>query len=451
MRNGFLLSLAIVVLGTGIATAQSAYSAKPAALLPPMAAERDAPESLFPKMPVTTTSAPSDIVPTTYFAGDDGVPATTACADCVGCGKLGSTGYPPGTVWASAEFLGWRIKNGPTPPLVATSPPGTLGILGQDSTMVLVGNAGIKFNELAGARIMLGVWIDEDETVGLEGGYFLLGSRSRDSSVSGSGAPGTPLITRPFFNALFGVEDSELVAFPNAISGTVNVHASTRMQGAELNELVNAWCGSGYRIDLLCGFRFLQLNEGLDIAENVNLLPNVAVLGGTNFSILDQFDATTRFLGGQVGMKSELRRGRFFADFAGKVAAGWVNEIVDIQGSTVISAPGFTPTASPAGLLALPTNSGHHTRTRFAVLPEGKLDFGIQVCDCMRIYVGYDILYLSNAVRPGSQIDRVLNPTQIPLNTLGAGSLIGAPRPAFDFHETDFWAQGIHAGVSFHF
>jgi Putative beta barrel porin-7 (BBP7) len=68
----------------------------------------------------------------------------------------------------------------------------------------------------------------------------------------------------------------------------------------------------------------------------------------------------------------------------------------------------------------------------------------------MRVYVGYDFLYLSNAVRPGDQIDRELNPTQIPVNG-STGGLVGAPRPTFNFHETDFWAQGIRFGVALRF
>jgi hypothetical protein len=180
------------------------------------------------------------------------------------------------------------------------------------------------------------------------------------------------------------------------------------------------------------------------------VLPNVPSIGGTTFVIQDRFHTSNRFYGGQVGARGEVRRGRFFADFNSAIALGGVDEVVNIRGITVITPPGSAATATAGGLLALPTNSGRHTRSRFAVAPEAGLDIGYQVTERIAVSIGYDFLYLSNAVRPGDQIDRVLNPTQIPVNGT-TGGLAGAPRPAFTFHETDFWAQGIRFGASFRF
>ncbi len=68
--------------------------------------------------------------------------------------------------------------------------------------------------------------------------------------------------------------------------------------------------------------------------------------------------------------------------------------------------------------------------------------------DSVRIYVGYTLLYWSNVVRPVDQIDFGINPTQLP-TAAGPGTLVGPARPAFNFHETDFWAQGVNLGVMF--
>jgi hypothetical protein len=47
-------------------------------------------------------------------------------------------------------------------------------------------------------------------------------------------------------------------------------------------------------------------------------------------------------------------------------------------------------------------------------------------------------------VRPGDQVDLLVNPTQI-----NSGTLVGAARPQFDFKESDFWLQGVNLGLEY--
>jgi hypothetical protein len=103
-------------------------------------------------------------------------------------------------------------------------------------------------------------------------------------------------------------------------------------------------------------------------------------------------------------------------------------------------------TPAPGGFLALPTNMGHFDRDHFAVVPEFGLHFGYQVTDHVRAFAGYTFLYWDNVVRPGNQIDLTVNPSQVPPHTL-----VGAPRPAFAFQGSDFWAQGLDFGLEFRF
>jgi len=41
------------------------------------------------------------------------------------------------------------------------------------------------------------------------------------------------------------------------------------MDGAELNALQNLCCGPDFRLDLLSGFRYFEVDEGLGITENL--------------------------------------------------------------------------------------------------------------------------------------------------------------------------------------
>jgi hypothetical protein len=307
----------------------------------------------------------------------------------------------------------------------------------------------IDNEERSGGRFRAGYWFNCQQTCGIEGGYFFLGSRSVNFTV-GSPDVGSAVIGRPFFNVITGAEDAQLVSIPGVLTGAVAANLSSRLQGAELNGICNLCCGCRGRVDLLAGFRYLELNEGLGITENLLVAPNVPVSGGTAFRVNDQFNTRNRFYGGQLGARAEFWRGNLFVNVRGLVALGCTDQVVDVAGSTVITQPGMLPTVGNGGLLAQPTNSGHFSRDQFAVVPEVGINVGYQVTQHLRAFVGYTFLYWSNVVRPGDQIDRALNPTQLPV-TAAAPHLIGPARPVPLFSDTDFWAQGISFGVEFRY
>ena len=123
---------------------------------------------------------------------------------------------------------------------------------------------------------------------------------------------------------------------------------------------------------------------------------------------------------------------------------------VSINGSTTDSLPGFPTVAAPGGLLARSTNSGRHYGNSFCVIPELQVNVGWNVTSWLRAYVGYDFLFISNVVRPGNQIDPYVNTNLLP--GFSGGKVLpptpGGPyRPAFQMNRTDFWAQGVTAGV----
>jgi hypothetical protein len=371
-------------------------------------------------------------------------------AACAQAPRVGWDGPcpPAGRFWASGEYLLWWIRDSHLPPLVTASPPASAGILGQPGTIVLFGGR-TENEERSGGRFRAGYWFDCQQTCGIEGGYFFLGSRSVNFTAGSAGA-GSAVIARPFFNVITGAEDAELVSVPGMLTGATAVNLSSRLQGAELNGVCNLCCGCSGRVDVLAGFRYLELTEGLGITEDLTVAPGVPVSGGTVFRVNDQFSTRNRFYGGQVGARAEFWRGNLFVNVRGMVALGSTDQVVAVAGSTVIAPPGQVPTVANGGLLALPTNSGHFSRDQFAVVPEVGINVGYQVTQHLRAFVGYSFLYWSNVVRPGDQIDRGVNLTQVP-GSATASHLIGPARPAPVLRDTDFWAQGISFGVAFRY
>ena len=122
-----------------------------------------------------------------------------------------------------------------------------------------------------------------------------------------------------------------------------------------------------------------------------------------------QLPDPNRFNGGQVGLKGEWHWNRWSLDGRTIIAIGDVSEEVDIFGSKVANG-----VASSGDLLTQAgTNIGVHRRNRFAWSPEAALNLGYQVTDHMRVFVGYDFLYLSDVVRAGDQVNLAVNPNPL--------------------------------------
>ena len=428
------------------------------------------PPTTLPR-PALPTPANQSAAPPSPVGGESAICWPWAPAD--------STCGPPRCFWVSGEYLLWWIKGSQVPPLVTTGTPGasTLpGVLGQSDTTVLFGGSDLDNPVRSGGRFGGGFWLNDCQTIGLEGSYFFLGSRSVHFDDS------TGLIARPFFDVINGIQNAELVSFPGIATGNIQVSAFSRLQGAELNLLCipcctpccdpcadqacgsgetakhnaycNTCCGCNYWVSLLGGFRYLQLDEGLDITESSQVNPDLAagspLFGGSTINIGDQFDTHNYFYGGQIGAKAEICWGRWFVDVVGKVALGDSHEVVDIHGVTAITSPAGTTVVTPAGFLASESNSGQFSRDRFAVLPEIGINVGCQITPCMRAFVGYTFLYWSSVVRPGDQVDVGLSGTQIPTDTR-FNPQAGPARPAVLLRDTDFWAQGINFGLEFRY
>jgi hypothetical protein len=376
-------------------------------------------------------------------------PSNGACANPDCCEAVNSPPSANDRAWFDADFLLWWIKNGNVPPLVTTSPPASRGILGQPGTVILFGpGSDLERSPSAGGRFTAGCWLDECRCFGVEGSYFFLDPRGNHFTAAGDGSPGSPVIARPFFNTATGMEDSQLVAFPGVLAGRVEVDPTSRLQGFEANALCCLCCSCNCSLQALAGFRYLDLDEGLGINENLTVLPGVPLLGGSQFVLHDGFSTHNQFYGGQLGLRGQAWQGRLFAVANAKVGLGDCQQTVDISGFIQITTPAGAVSTQPGGLLALPSNSGHFFGEHFAVVPEASLVVGYQVTDHLALTIGYTFLYWSNVARPGDQIDRSINPAALPING-GAG--MPASRPAFSLQDTDFWVQGLTFGLELRF
>jgi hypothetical protein len=367
----------------------------------------------------------------------------------------------------------WWIKTTPLPPsLITTGPvsdiPGALGHGG-----VALSNNGLSFDPLSGVRLSAGGWLDGDQVLAIDVGGFLLAKHTRSIALQ-SDATGTPVLAFRYLDPPVGgvaAEDAFQASVPATLSagppqlgpyaGGLGLSASTRLWGTEANLMANlgncpACADDHSRLywQMLGGFRYLDLGEGLDLVFNRQAIPGSGsnvVFQGVPFpdpsavSSQDSFQTRNQFYGGQVGVRAGYVSGRFGLEFSGKVALGASHEVVNVFGTSTLTPNEGSSVTVAGGQFAGPSNIGRTTRDEFAVVPEVGLRAAYQLNDYLSASIGYHFLYWSRVVRPGRQVDLIVDTRGNPVDPGFTGEQVMFPRPLFN--HSDFWAQGLTFGL----
>jgi hypothetical protein len=349
-----------------------------------------------------------------------------------------------GRIYGRVEGMEWFIRDAHTPPLVTVGNPADAvpGALGQPGTAIVFGG-NIDTGMHAGAQFTLGYWFNNSKEVGLEASYWYLARRSAQFGIFG-GANGLAIIARPFFDANLQIENADVVAVPGVQQGFTNQRLTDRLNGGEFNLLVGAMGDTWYHIGLIAGVRIFHLDEDLEMLTITQALPLPPVTISDAFS--ETFHTSNQYAGGQIGIDLALRNESWVWDFRGTASIGGNWEEANINGLAqhFDTDTGFT--TGPGGLYAQPTNIGNHHRGSFAFFGEIGTSLTYWWTEWFNMRIGYRFLYLSAVARPGDQIDRVVS-----IQPIGGGPILGVNRPAFSFHETEFWAHGVNFGCELRF
>jgi hypothetical protein len=440
MRKACFASLLLLAAGAGLAPAQAPGNLPPAPVpvIVPAPPTLSAPELLPPPgpAPVAGPPAPPQLVPVPP-PGPYGSGAPVIVPPC---------DHAP-TVWFQTDLLLWWVKSGPlNVPLVTTGSASDAipGAIGQPNTQVLHGGNGLNYGTFAGARFDIGAWLDAKDRFGIDAGLFLIGENTTGFRAF-SDLNGLPLLAVPFVNAQTGRHDQVPVAGPDTFAGGAIVRSSSRMWGTNLDGLFNVYRGGGVQVTLVGGFEFLHLREDLNLST-----PDVDISDGRNngvvFNTFDDFKTVNDFYGGRIGARVNYRWRFVTVDLLAAVGLGGTHQSLAVDGfNSSLDAQSFTPAVGPGGIFAQPTNMGHTSGWDFTVVPQAQLKLGFDVWHNVRFILAYDFLYWSSVVRPGAQVNGVLNLSQNSL--LGGGSLVGLAQPAPLFNRSDFFAQGLSLGL----
>jgi hypothetical protein len=426
MKNEFYGSVVALLAGAGFAVAQEPP------LLPfrPMQAS---PSPVAPGLSYWTTPAPAD--PMMMHSAPDRYRA-----------------------WGSVEYVLWWLRDPHLPnPLVTSGDPNSNnpGALNAGGTPLFGG----AFNHggLSGIRMSAGVWLDSSAIIGIEGSGFVLPKQSRTFSGT-SDANGNPVLAFRYIDAPppinTGAEDAFQASIPGQFRGRLAVQSSTLFWGTEANLVFALRTTDTCRFQGLLGFRYLDFTDTLSLSWLNQALPgSVVPFLGNNFgapnaiSSIDCFQARNQFYGGQIGLRGECSFGNAFVGVSGKLALGSTHEVLQISGMSALLQPGAAASVVNVGQFAGPSNIGRFTRNQFATVPEVDLKLGYNITPNVRVFVGYDFLYLSNVVRANSQVDLIVDTRANPVN---GGFVAPTPTTTFPrvpFVRTDVWAQGLNAGL----
>ena len=182
------------------------------------------------------------------------------------------------------------------------------------------------------------------------------------------------------YNAVTGLQNAQLVAFPGLTSGTLSASDTSRLLGAGISYRGGIGSWGGEHFSALVGYRYLRSSDSLAISSS-----QTTAIGP--IAVNDSFKAASNFSGLDLGVAGEMRPGPWVLEWRASIALGANFSSAQINGST--TAGGVT---TIGGLLALSSNIGNYTQTNFAVVPELSLKVGYQLAQHWRLVAGYDLL-----------------------------------------------------------
>ena len=344
----------------------------------------------------------------------------------------------------SAEALLAWFKSSPTPvPIIADNYADVPGV------NVLLGGGSVDTNPNPGLKLTGACRVDSRLGVELTG--FYIPKRSTSSSVSSTGQPGSIDLYLPFFDVTRGEENITEISHQPTYRGSARASLSNNLGGGEINGTWTLLAQEALRVDLIGGFRFLQLRESYTINTSSPFnAPNPEDIWNTT----DSFDARNRFYGLQVGARMAYDDGPWVGSVNAKVALGTMQQRVSVNGYLETNDyTNYGPSQIyPGGYFALPTNIGDHSHNAFAVVPEIAFNLGYRVTPQVTVRLGYSLLYASGVARPGDQMNRNINPTMtVSWDNDPPVTPVGPAQPTFAANTSDFWAQSLSIGVAYRF
>ena len=411
---------------------------------PPAALAQGVPPRMTPAQPGPEQLAP--VVPgTNPFPGPPAPPVVAPHIETLTEAEPATYAFPlpayPLTAnhfWIGGDFFLAKRQGTDVPPLVtlAPLPPGnpTPGALGRPDTTIAFGNRRLNDRFGPGLRVNVGMFLGDCNLWSIDGNMTAL--REGKETFTAYGTPTRGVFVPVASDVPGGPVPFGFPLFYNLANASVVV--DTQFIGADANLRYGVVANDETRIDLMVGYRYMQLKDGVTLTTTgANpFLGLGAAFGGPTLDTGDVFKTRNDFHGVNLGVSGVRRLGeRFTLQGRATVALGQTYSETQILGTSNFG-PAFPLLAPGSGIFAQASNSGTYRSNRFAVVPEVGIQLGYDLTARVRATFGYTYQYWSKVRRAAEQID----------TTTGiAGVTTG--RPLFPDKTTDFSVQGMTFGA----
>lgn len=360
----------------------------------------------------------------------------------------GGTGLSSERGWASFSSTVSFIRTMPsTLPLITAGTTLSGGVVPNIGTTTTFSVDNFNVNPLVGGSWDTGYWFRRNSLWGVGWAGFITETRFDRFRIAGN----NQVIARPFTDADTGLPNSLLIAFPNFLSGTISASVSAQLWGSEWALHRKLFADEYRRLSFQLGFRYLDVTEFLGVESSSVVQPgstinfyNQVYGAGARIDIRDRFDTRNQFMLGQLGLQGNWRYRRWLLEWSTRVGLGGSYQTLDILGnSSVTPAPGAQTNTVLGGLFALDSNIGRYHSSRFAVIPEGRVQIAYRFVGNLDLGLGYTFTYFNNLIRPSEQIDPIISTTRVPASSNFAFPG-GADRPRALLNHSDMWIQGLN-------
>ncbi|QDV69364.1 hypothetical protein Poly24_30790 [Rosistilla carotiformis] len=365
----------------------------------------------------------------------------------------------PPRCWVAADVLMLWLQGDTLPPLLTTSIPGTpqadAGRLVLPTTTSLFGGEQLDSEARFGGRLNIGRWLQRADGIAWETEFSFL--KQEDANYRFDSA-GNPTLARPFYDVNPGIdaEAADLVAFDPLVAGrmTIDTRSELYTGSVGMRTVGMRWSNpeKGRELHWLSGFRYFRLAESVRIGDQrlvgaTHASPYGTLDAGTTLDSFDLFKTENDFYGFDLGLSAQRTGKRLGWRAQAKVALGVNHQAIDAAGERTITPLAGAAATENGGLLTGEGNLGEASRQRFAILPEARFEVGYRLTSHLRATVGYQFLYLNEAVRPGAQIDRAANSSLLDAAVADAGPT----RPGQLFESESVYVHGGTFGLEFHY
>ena len=310
-------------------------------------------------------------------------------------------------------------------------------IIGPDSRPLAAGSYGWE-NKLKG-----GVWTYdmEDVSTGLSACFEDLIKNSEESygvtleSFAAGGTSGRSLGLR-FFDTSANAENAFLVLLDPNLDGRLSVESELDIVASELYAKALFMEGSDYRVELVGGYSYFNIEDSLSINSS-----RTNTVTGRVVDVRDRFEATNNFHGGQIGFQTSIHKGPISLTSLTKVHMGNMRQLVNINGAgqrRFLGVPGVE--TFDTGLYTVGTE-GRARQNEFAFAPEANFKLGYRMRNYVNFTVGYSFIYWNRVALSGDQFDGLVDQSRFQ-NPL-------APPPQLPtVKDRGFFVHGIDFGVT---